>query len=111
VRVFLKAARRDWQDEGFPVHLSVEGIAYTGEVEEGMNKQRAFRPEELRKLFTALDVAGYKLDAREAHKYWLPYIGLYTGARVNEICQPRSGHPPGRRFRYLALPLHRGQRG
>jgi integrase len=87
VRVFLKAARRDWQDQGFPVHISVEGIAYSGEVGEGMNKQRAFRPDELRKLFTALHDAGHKADHESAHKYWLPYIGLYTGARVNEICQ------------------------
>jgi integrase len=87
VRLFLKAARRDWQDQGFPAHLSVEGIAYSGAVGEGKNKQRAFRPDELRTLFTALREGGYKAHHDSAHQYWLPRIGLFTGARVNEICQ------------------------
>ncbi|MDP3619641.1 MAG: hypothetical protein Q8R63_07590, partial [Ramlibacter sp.] len=87
VRVFLKAARRDWQDQGFPTTITVEGIAYSGKVGEGKNKQRAFRPDELRKLFGFIGAEGYKTSHDDAHLHWLPYIGLYTGARVNEICQ------------------------
>lgn len=50
-----------------------------------MNEERkAFNKTDLSKIF--------KLDAfqkrhKETWHYWLPILGLYTGARINEICQ------------------------
>lgn len=29
----------------------------------------------------------FAADPEQAHCYWLPMLGLYTGARVNEVCQ------------------------
>lgn len=86
VRLFLKDARRDWQDEGFPATLTLEGISYTGQAKDGQNKQRAFRPGELRRLFGA-ELAALRSAPATEHMFWLPHIGLYTGARINEICQ------------------------
>jgi integrase len=87
VRPFLKAARKDWQDQGFPLGLSTDGIEYLGDREEGENKQRAFSRAELKRLFEGAEMKGFAADPARAHFYWLPLVGLYTGARVNEICQ------------------------
>jgi integrase len=87
VRYFLKAARKDWQDRGFPLSLTIEGIEYTGDREEGENKQRAFKPDELKRLFEGPEFTAFANIPNQAHCYWLPLVGLFTGARVNEICQ------------------------
>ena len=87
VRLFLKAATRDWQDQGFPSTLTTEGIEYTGDRKKGENKQRALTKLELERLFNGPELNALKIDARESHKWWLLLIGLFTGARVNEICQ------------------------
>lgn len=46
---------------------------------------RPFTPDELRQIF---DPVGFRLWAEESpHRWWGPMLGLYTGARVNEIAQ------------------------
>ena len=87
VRPFLKAARLGFQDQGFPPLLTVEGIAYTGNRKVGERKQRAFKPEELKRLFEGPEIRRIADDPDLAHCYWLPHLGLFTGARVNELCQ------------------------
>lgn len=84
---FLKWARTNWQDRGFPTTLTLEMITYQGSRMDGEKHQRAFTQEELEKLFTGPVMAGLARQAEQAHKYWLPHLGLYTGARVNELCQ------------------------
>lgn len=87
IRPFLKSAKKDWQDQGFPLGLTTEGIDYQGDRAEDESKQRSFTTEELRKLFEGDAMRGIAADRTQAHCYWLPHIGLFTGARVNEICQ------------------------
>lgn len=87
VRSFLKAAKNGWQDQGFPLGLSTEGIEYHGNRKEKESKQRAFTTEELKRLFEGPEMKDFAADPSRAHCYWLPLVGLYTGARVNEICQ------------------------
>ncbi len=87
VRPFLIAAKKDWQDQGFPLGLTTDGIEYLGDREEGEDKQRAFKQAELKRLFEGAEMRGFASDQAQAHRYWLPHIGLFTGARVNEICQ------------------------
>lgn len=87
VTPFLSAAKTNWQDKGFPTTLTTEMIRYTGSREEGEGHQRAFRPEELERLFMGPELAGYAKRPDELHMFWLPHLGLYTGARVNELCQ------------------------
>jgi len=86
IRPFLVAAKRDWQDEGFPLGLTTDGIEYEGE-EAGANKQRAFNHPELVRLFEGDEMRAFAANKEQAHRFWLPHIGLFTGARVNEICQ------------------------
>ena len=85
--VFLKYAKSAWQDQGLPATLTTDGIEYQGTREKGENQQRAFKTDELVRLFGSPVLVKAKEDAAQEHKYWLPAIGLYTGARVNEICQ------------------------
>lgn len=87
VRPFLKAARKDWQDLGFPLGPSTEGVEYVGDKEEGEYKQRALKHSELVRLFTGSEMKTFAQDAKKAHFYWLPHLGTFTGARVNELCQ------------------------
>jgi integrase len=87
IRPFLKAAKKDWGDQGFPLGLTTDGIEYLGDQEEDVNKQRAFKPEELKRLFGGAEMKAFANDPERADCYWLPTVGLFTGARVNELCQ------------------------
>lgn len=86
-RPFLVDAVRVFQDQGFPPHLTIAGIKYSGEREETENEQRAMRQDELARLFTGPEYVSFANDPECRHYYWLPLVGLYTGARINEICQ------------------------
>jgi integrase len=87
VSVFLTNSIIDWQDQGFPNHLTTKGIKYNGDRLGGESKQRHFKPNELERLFEGDEMKEFANNPQLAHKYWLPHIGLFTGARVNEICQ------------------------
>jgi len=86
LRPFLKDAQRLYGDQGFPLSLTTDGIKYTGTRKDGENKQRALRPDELHGLYHGPECAAFAADPSQAHRYWLPLVGLYTGARVNEVC-------------------------
>lgn len=87
VRHFLKWAKSTYHDQGFPVGLTTDAIEYQGTRERGEDKQRAFTPEELRRLFLGEEMRGFATDPDQAARYWLPMLGLHTGARINELCQ------------------------
>lgn len=84
---FLKWAYTNWQDRGFPTTLTTQMITYRGDRVEGEAHQRAFTTEELSKLFSSPQIAAFAKDQDNLHKYWLPHLGLFTGARINELCQ------------------------
>lgn len=87
LRLFLASSRTRYQDQGFPTTLTTDGIVYEGDREAGDQKQRAFKADELKRLFEGQEMRVFASDPRLAHQCWLPLIGLFTGARVNEICQ------------------------
>jgi integrase len=87
VRPFLIGAKKNWGDQGFPLGLTTDGTEYQGDREEDENKQRAFERKELSRLFEGDEMREFASDESTHHFYWLPHIGLFTGARVNEICQ------------------------
>lgn len=84
---FIRYCRLKWQARGWPLSLTTEGIEYMGSRKEPENGQRPFKPDELTRLFSGPEMAAFAVDADKAHKYWLPTVGLFTGARVNELCQ------------------------
>lgn len=86
LKAFLQGARRDYGDQGFPA-LTVDGIEYTGDRAAAEEKQRALLPLELKRLFEGAEFAAIATDPTSSAMYWLPVIGLFTGARPREICQ------------------------
>lgn len=86
LKAFLRDARRDYGDEGFPA-LIVDGIEYTGDREAGEDEQRALTIPELQTLFEGQGFAALAADPEHEALYWLPIVGLYTGARPRELCQ------------------------
>lgn len=86
-RPFLSASIRTFRDQGFPAALTVEGIKYTGDRKERDHAQRPFKQSELERLFCGAEYQQFAADPTQHHCYWLPLIGLYTGARINEVCQ------------------------
>jgi integrase len=47
--------------------------------------RQAFTPDHLNQIFSAPEYTEDK--AKESYQFWLPILGLYTGARMNELCQ------------------------
>ena len=84
---FLKWAYTNWQDHSFPTTLTTQMITYRGSREEGEGHQRAFSIDELKRLFSSTQMKTFANNPQNVHQYWLPLLGLFTGARVNEICQ------------------------
>ena len=87
IRPFLKASIRNFQDKGFPLGLTTDGTEYHGDRYGGESKQRAFTLPELKRLFEGTEIQAIAKNPKLAHHFWLPHLGLFTGARVNEICQ------------------------
>jgi len=93
---FVRWCRKDYQDQGFLTTITTEGITYTGDREDPENQQRAFKLDELKRLFCGREMAQLGALPDTQHKFWLPHLGLYTGARVNELCQIHPLHDVGR---------------
>ncbi|WP_425545674.1 site-specific integrase [Kangiella japonica] len=49
------------------------------------SKRKVFTPEKLNLLFS--QPIWTKLEYKKDFHYWLPLLGLYTGARIDELCQ------------------------
>ncbi|MBS0450334.1 MAG: tyrosine-type recombinase/integrase [Proteobacteria bacterium] len=86
ISIFIEKAQTNWQDQGFPMALTTRAIEFKGEDDEGKNKQRAMTTAELRRLFGEV-LAPFRDEPAQAHRWWLPVLAFYTGARVNELCQ------------------------
>ena len=84
---FLKYCRGRWQDKGWPMTLTVEGIQYLGSRRDAEFGQRHFHHDELKRLFQGSEMAALARSETEAYKFWLPHVGLFSGARINELCQ------------------------
>lgn len=87
LRLFFKWAKATYQDQGFPNTLTTDGVEYLGTRKEGEHKQRAFDRHELVRLFEGGELEAFAANPESHHCYWLPVLGLFTGARINELCQ------------------------
>jgi len=67
--------------------VNVAEVKYDGSRTAGELGQRSFNDSELEVLFRSKEMRSYCDSGKLVHKFWLPVIGLYTGARVGEICQ------------------------
>jgi integrase len=89
---FMKYCRGRWQDKGWPMTMTVEGIQYLGTRRAAEFGQRHFELSELKRLFHGAAMAEFAANPADAHKFWLPHVGLFTGARINELCQLNPQH-------------------
>lgn len=87
VNPFLEYCKTYWQDRGWPTTLTTAAIRYTGSRVDPEGQQRSFRTDELKRLFGGPEMLRLASSTADAHMYWLPIVGLFTGARINEICQ------------------------
>lgn len=79
----LRAILRWGKRQKFDIDLDTEGLAPKGGAEV---ERRGLSSEELRALFAGL--SAYR--DTEPHKFWVPALAAYTGARAGEICQLRT---------------------
>lgn len=86
IRQFLVWAYESFGDQGFP-SLPLKTIQYTGARAAGIHGQRALTEGELKRLFEGPEMRSMAADPIDSFRCWLPMLGLYTGARVNELCQ------------------------
>lgn len=82
---FLRNSYRDNKKRGFP-DLTAD-YPYTGSRRGVHDKQRHLKASELDRLFNGTEFKAIAADPEQEARYWLPVIGLYTGARPREICQ------------------------
>jgi integrase len=73
--------------EGAFENVNIAEIEYKGGRVESEAGQRSFDDAELEALFNGKAMQECCVDGKQVHKFWLPAIGLYSGMRVNEICQ------------------------
>jgi len=85
---FLSWSESRLNDQGFPsLQITKHDITYKGNKRSGDYGQRAFKQDELKRLFEGEEMRKFAGKTKELHKFWLTHIGLFTGARINEICQ------------------------
>ena len=84
----IRAALKWGQKEGYRIYAELPSIVA------GAKPDETIPPEEKRDAFTSTDIQrmlahrGYTADAFEySFQFWLPILGLYTGARMSELCQ------------------------
>ena len=71
--------------EGFLFKNHATGLAIK-ERQAEIDSREPFSLEDLRIIFESNELKAYK-ESKKPSRYWVPWIGLYTGMRVEEICQ------------------------
>ncbi|MBI9087969.1 MAG: tyrosine-type recombinase/integrase [Desulfobacterium sp.] len=74
--------------QGYMSTNYADGMKIKNNKQKRPDEQRhAFSPDNLTKMF---QTPGYLEDThKKPFQFWLPILGLYTGARINELCQLR----------------------
>ncbi|WP_108860243.1 site-specific integrase [Ruegeria sp. Alg231-54] len=76
----------DWAERhGYSPHSLFDGMKVAKE-KNSTNQRKPFSPEQIRFLYTELTTNPSGLVRKDSHK-WGMLLGIFTGARLNEICQ------------------------
>ena len=54
---------------------------------EARDQRDAFDEQDLKNIFNLRKLKSESIDKNKSAYYWVPLLGLYTGARLNELCQ------------------------
>jgi len=65
------------------LHLPITNVKV--KTKRAIDQRKAYDKDDIRKIFNSEEYI--KGTHKRSCDYWVPLIGLYTGARVNEICQ------------------------
>jgi integrase len=77
-----------YEDDVQPLTMSnINYKTFGGLRTDGGQKQRALRIDEVEKL-----MGSFSVNSKMEHQFWLPMIALFSGGRVNEICQLNPQH-------------------
>lgn len=77
----------DWAEKnGHTEANPFEGMRVLGSRKESREQRQAFKPEALQAVYTELTQNTRGLVKKQSHK-WATLIGMFSGARLNEICQ------------------------
>lgn len=79
----LCALLRWGKNHDFGVMVTTDGLKPSGGA---LVQRRGMTPAELTTIFRALSV----LREQTPHKFWIPALAAYTGARAEELCQLRT---------------------
>ena len=88
IKSFIEWGYEKKRKEGFP-NLTTRSAKkeFAGARDTGAEGQRALSLPELQRLYEGAEMKSFASDPAQHHKFWLMHIGLFTGARINEICQ------------------------
>lgn len=70
------------------IDTDIADILNKPQIDKNKNVWQPFETDELKKIFNPKTYFKRKKD-EDNHKFWIPIISLYSGMRLNEICQIR----------------------
>lgn len=77
----------DWADKnGHTAANPFEGMRVLGSRKDSREQRQAFKPDALQAVYTELTQNTRGLVKKQSHR-WATMIGMFSGARLNEICQ------------------------
>ena len=87
IKEFVVYGYKNFRDVGFKKLVVDDSNQYEGNQEAGEREQRPLSISEVDKLINNSVMLAYISNPLEVHNYWFAMLGLFSGARLNEICQ------------------------
>lgn len=87
IKEFVVYGYKNFRDDGFKKLVVDDSNQYDGNQEAGEHEQRPLSISEVDKLINNNVMLAYINNPLEVHNYWFVMLGLFSGARLNEICQ------------------------
>ncbi len=87
VKKFIEHGYKEFKNSGFKKLTVNDANKYYGNQVAGKGEQRPLLISEVNKLVNNDVMKAIISDREKVHFYWLLVVGLFSGARLNEICQ------------------------
>jgi integrase len=87
IKKFVEYGYKEFKSLGF-AKITVDALnKYSGNKEAGESEQRNLDIAEVDTLINNDVMNGYINNQSEVHNFWFVMLGLFSGARLNEVCQ------------------------
>lgn len=87
IKKFVEYGYLEFKSVGFKKLVVNDSNRYNGNQESSKGEQRPLTIDEVNKLVNNDVMKGYISKPDTMHFYWLPVLALFSGARLNELCQ------------------------